>query len=74
MNDYGFVDRICDPGSESLDHVALTVWVQERLSEHRADVLREAAPLPHRGDAVEAWLKARRDRWDRHGESSEFWH
>jgi hypothetical protein len=29
---------------------------------------------PRRGDAVEAWLKAQRDRWNRHGDSSEFWH
>ncbi|BFP50055.1 hypothetical protein KCMC57_64230 (plasmid) [Kitasatospora sp. CMC57] len=29
---------------------------------------------PRRGDAIEAWLKAQRDRFDRHGDSSEFWH
>ena len=43
INNYGFVDRICDPGGDSLDYADLTAWVQKRLSEHRADVLHEAA-------------------------------
>ena len=29
---------------------------------------------PRRGDAFETWLKTQRERYDRHGESSEFWH
>jgi hypothetical protein len=29
---------------------------------------------PCRGDAFERWLKRQRDQYDRHGESSEFWH
>lgn len=65
LGTYGFVDRICDPGGGSLDYDDLTAWVQERLSEHRDDVLREAEPLPRRGDQFEQWLKAQRDEFER---------
>lgn len=36
--------------------------------------LPEPDTTPRRGDAFEQWLKTQRDQYDRHGESSEFWH
>ncbi|MEW1630787.1 hypothetical protein AB0387_25935 [Streptomyces sp. NPDC089173] len=34
----------------------------------------ERAHRPQRGDAVDQWLRTYRERYDRNGESSEFWH
>lgn len=50
--------------------------LREQAAELRrmADETPAAGPLPRRGDAFEAWLKAQRNRYNRHGESSEFWH
>ncbi|RSN50515.1 hypothetical protein DMH12_24855 [Streptomyces sp. WAC 04229] len=44
-------------------------WLAALAREHQP-----AGVQPRRGDEFEAWLKAQRDKYDRHGESSEFWH
>lgn len=55
---------------------ALTPHEARQQAEARvAELERELAQAqPNRGDKTEQWLKAQRDRYDRHGESSEFWH
>ncbi|MFF4834064.1 hypothetical protein [Streptomyces sp. NPDC001315] len=48
------------------------------ILQRRAELIRAVGKprpeVPRRGDPVEAWLKTQRDRYDRDGESSEFWH
>lgn len=71
-------------GQNTTDSYTVTIQRRRRPTPHEfrmqaearvAELERELAQTqPHRGDKTEQWLKAQRDRYDRHGESSEFWH
>ena len=71
-------------GQNPADSYTVTIQRRRRPTPHEfrmqaearvAELERELAQAqPHRGDQTEQWLKAQRDRYDRHGESSEFWH
>ncbi|MFC9891504.1 hypothetical protein [Streptomyces pilosus] len=71
-------------GQNPADSYTVTIQRRQRPTPHEfrqqaearvAELERELAHTqPRRGDQVEAWLKAQRDRYDRDAESSEFWH